>query len=113
MKISDLFKDLDKTIAKDIFDGAEYQVKASNVDKNHWDALKTLQNVDMFKDSIETATLRAVRTGISQMTAQIQLARAKEMGVNLVIVSSHLGARPSHEEWQGKIYSVDWNSLNI
>lgn len=65
------------------------------------------------EDSIETATLRAVRTGISQMTAQIQLARAKEMGVNLVIVSSHLGARPSHEEWQGKIYSVDWNSLNI
>lgn len=65
------------------------------------------------EDTIETATLRAVRTGISQMTAQIQLARAKEMGVNLVIVSSHLGARPSHEEWQGKIYSVDWNSLNI
>ena len=39
-----------------VFDGAEYQVKASNVDKKHWDALKALQNVDMIKDSIETAT---------------------------------------------------------
>jgi len=43
-----------------VFDGAEYQVKASNVDKKHWDALKTLQNVDMFKDSIETATPKYV-----------------------------------------------------
>ena len=39
-----------------VFDGAEYQVKASNVDKKHWGSLKTLQNVDMIKDSIETAT---------------------------------------------------------
>ena len=43
-----------------VFDGAEYQVKASNVDKKHWDALKALQNVDMFKDSIETATPKYV-----------------------------------------------------
>ena len=27
-----------------VFDGAEYQVKASNVDKKHWGSLKTLQN---------------------------------------------------------------------
>lgn len=56
-------------------------------------------------DTIESATLRAVRTGVSQATAQIQLARMDEMDVDLVIVSSHLGARPSHAEWQGKIYS--------
>ena len=43
-----------------VFDGAEYQVKASNVDPKHWDAMKGLQNVDMFKDSIETATPKYV-----------------------------------------------------
>ena len=43
-----------------VFDGAEYQVKASNVDKKHWDTLKGLQNVDMFKDSIQTATPKYV-----------------------------------------------------
>ena len=43
-----------------VFDGAEYQVKASNVDKKHWDSLKSLQDVDMFKDSIETATPKYV-----------------------------------------------------
>lgn len=57
------------------------------------------------KDTIETATARAVRTGISQASAHIQLARMDEMDVDLVLVSSHMGARPSHAEWQGKIYS--------
>lgn len=56
-------------------------------------------------DTIETATLRAVRTGISQATAQIQLSRMDEMEVDLVLTSSHLGARPSHQVWQGKIFS--------
>ena len=56
-------------------------------------------------DTIETATLRAIRTGISQATAQIQTARMDEMEVDLVLVSSHLGARPSHQIWQGKVYS--------
>ena len=43
-----------------VFDGAEYQVKASNVDKKHWNALKGLQNIDMFKDSIQSATPKYV-----------------------------------------------------
>jgi len=38
-----------------IFDGTEYVVKASNVDKKHWDTLKNLQNEEIFKDSITTA----------------------------------------------------------
>lgn len=60
-------------------------------------------------DTIETATLRCVRTGIGQMSAEICLERMKEVGCNLVLVSSHLGARPSHAEWQGKVYSLDGN----
>ena len=43
-----------------VFDGAEYKIKASNVDSKHWDALKSLHEVDMFKDSIETATPKYV-----------------------------------------------------
>jgi hypothetical protein len=57
------------------------------------------------RDTIETATARAVRTGISQASAHIQAARMDEFDVDLVLVSSHLGARPSHHVWQGKIYS--------
>lgn len=43
-----------------VYNGAEYEIKASNVDKKHWNSLKALQNVDMFRDSIETATPKYV-----------------------------------------------------
>ena len=39
-----------------VFDGAEYQIKATNVDKKHWETLRNLQDVPIFKDSIATAT---------------------------------------------------------
>lgn len=61
-------------------------------------------------DTIETAALRCVRTGVSQASAQIQTARMDEMGVDLVLVSSHMGARPSHQIWQGKVYSRSGSS---
>lgn len=57
------------------------------------------------KDTIETATARAIRTGVSQASAHIQTARMDQFDVDLVLVSSHLGARPSHQVWQGKVYS--------
>ncbi len=43
-----------------VFDGAEYQVKASNVDSKHWETLKKLQEVPIFKDSVSTATPKYV-----------------------------------------------------
>ena len=39
-----------------VFDGAEYKIKATNVDQKHWETLRNLQNVPIFKDSIATAT---------------------------------------------------------
>lgn len=63
-------------------------------------------------DTIETATLRAVRTGVSQATAAITDARMDEMEWDIILVSSHLGARvtdaedfTNHSWWQGKFYS--------
>lgn len=43
-----------------VFNGAEYQVKASNVDPKHWKTLSKLQEVPIFKDSIATATPKYV-----------------------------------------------------
>lgn len=43
-----------------VFNGAEYEIKASNVDERHWESLKSLQDVDMFKDSIAQATPKYV-----------------------------------------------------
>lgn len=43
-----------------VFNGAEYVIKASNVDEKHWDALKNLHTEEMFKDSISSATPKYV-----------------------------------------------------
>lgn len=63
-------------------------------------------------DTIETATLRCIRTGVSQATAEITDARMEEMDWDIILVSSHLGARvtdksdfTNHYWWQGKFYS--------
>ena len=49
-----------------VFDGAEYKIKASNVDKRHWDALSSLHEVDMFKDSIAQAAPKYVTVNNDQ-----------------------------------------------
>lgn len=68
-------------------------------------------------DTIETATLRAVRTGISQACADITDARMNEMEWDIILVSSHIGARvtdaedfTNHSWWQGKFYSKSGNN---
>ncbi|MEG1239945.1 MAG: phage minor capsid protein, partial [Oscillospiraceae bacterium] len=56
-------------------------------------------------DSIEVAVRRATVTGVNQTAMQMQAARADEAGVDLVETTAHAGARPSHAQWQGKIFS--------
>lgn len=56
-------------------------------------------------DSIEVAVRRAVVTGANQTAAKTQEALADELGVDLVEVTAHGGARPDHAKWQGKVYS--------
>lgn len=43
-----------------IYNGAEYEIKASNVDEKHWKILKSLQNERVFSDSIQTATTKYI-----------------------------------------------------
>lgn len=56
-------------------------------------------------DSLEVAVRRAVVTGVNQTAAKTQEVLADELGVDLVEVTAHGGARPEHAKWQGKVYS--------
>lgn len=38
-----------------VYNGTEYVIKASNVDKKHWEVLRNLQSEETFKDSIQSA----------------------------------------------------------
>lgn len=61
-------------------------------------------------DWVDVAVRRAVMTGISQTAGQMQLDLAEEMDCDLVEVTAHMGARPSHALWQGKVYSISGKS---
>lgn len=63
------------------------------------------------RDSMDVAVRRAVITGVNQTAMRLQMARADEMGVDLVETTAHAGARPSHAEWQGQIFSRSGRSL--
>ena len=56
-------------------------------------------------DYLETAVRRAVVTGVNQTALKLQDALADELGSDLVETTAHSGARPSHAEWQGKVFS--------
>ena len=56
-------------------------------------------------EHLDVAVRRAVLTGVNQTAAKLQITRADEMGCDLVEVTAHAGARPSHAVWQGGIYS--------
>ena len=60
--------------------------------------------------SIEAGVRRAVISGINTTSGILSVNRAMEVGSDLVITSEHFGARPEHEEWQGKIFSLSGNS---
>lgn len=57
-------------------------------------------------DTLEVAVRRAVLTGVGKTTGEICLAHAEEMGCDLMEITAHPGARPSHMVWQGKIVSL-------
>lgn len=57
------------------------------------------------RTSPDVAARRAMRTTIVQAGNQQTLDVCHAAGISLIEVSSHPGARPSHAEWQGRIYA--------
>lgn len=71
------------------------------------DTMKYVTYPTGHQDTLEVAARRCVLTGVNQTCAKLQLERMRQMGVRYVQVTAHGGARPSHAEWQGKIYALN------
>ena len=63
------------------------------------------ENGHLVKRSIESAVRMNILTSINQTAANQTLNNAEELGVDKFEVTAHVGARPDHEAWQGKIYT--------
>ena len=55
--------------------------------------------------SLESAVRMNIITGANQTCGKLQELRADEVGWDLMELTAHSGARPSHMSWQGKIVS--------
>lgn len=67
--------------------------------------LRTVDYASGWTNRIEVATRRAVLTGFNQVVAQVNERNAEELDTDYFEVSYHGGARPTHQVWQGKVYS--------
>lgn len=69
--------------------------------------LRTIDYASGQANRVDVAARRAIMTGISQLTGRISDMNAEKLGTDYFEVAWHAGARPSHAEWQGKVYSKD------
>lgn len=53
------------------------------------------------------AARMSVMTGVSQLTAKISDYNAEKLGTTHFEVAWHAGARPTHQVWQGKVYTKE------
>lgn len=67
--------------------------------------LRTVDYSTGWTNRVEVAARRALMTGVTQVANQINLANAAELGTDKFEVSWHGSARPSHQEWQGRVYT--------
>lgn len=75
------------------------------VRKMTYSGLRWIDYQSGWHNRVTVAARRAVMTGISQITMQISEMNANELGTDYFEVTAHANARPSHAEWQGKVYS--------
>lgn len=68
------------------------------------------RNGKIVEYSLEGTVRRDVLTKTRQTANDVSLRINEELGIDLVYVSQHLGAREEHEVWQGQVYSVSGNS---
>lgn len=58
------------------------------------------------RDRVNVAARRAVLTGFRQVQGKINERVAADLNTDLYEVSYHVGARPTHQPWQGKVWSA-------
>lgn len=66
-----------------------------------------LQNASGHSNRIDVAVRRAVLTGLNQLTGQVQETNAEKLGAEKFEVTWHSTARPTHQPWQGRVYTKE------
>jgi len=69
--------------------------------------LRTVDYETGWSNRVEVAARRALMTGFNQAVAKITEDNAEKLGTNHFEVTYHRGARPTHQPWQGRVYTKE------
>lgn len=58
------------------------------------------------RNRVDVAARRAILTGFRQIQGKINEQVAQELETDRYEVSAHVGARPTHQPWQGRVYTM-------
>lgn len=67
--------------------------------------LRTVDYASGWSNRVDVAVCRALMTGFNQVVAKVNEDNAEQLGTEYFEVSYHRGARPTHQVWQGRVYS--------
>ena len=108
MKLENAFRDSMNNALVKTLSGAFSATKAVEdaVREMAASGLKTIDYASGRSYQLDVAARLNVRTACGQIAGEITELNVQETGVEYVEVSEHWGARPSHEAWQGKVYTL-------
>ncbi len=97
---------LDKSVMSILNGSFDYNTVIRNtVQEMTKSGLRTIDYKSGRSYRIDTAVRTALMTGVNQVTSKISDENGKKLETNYFEVSAHGTARPSHQKWQGKVYT--------
>lgn len=107
--VSDYYQEtLDKAVTEIASGASDYNtVLEKTVTEMTNSGLRTVDYASGHSNRVTVAARRAVSTGLNQVVGKINEENAEKLGTNYFEVSWHSGARPSHQVWQGRVYSKE------
>lgn len=97
---------LDKAVMEIASGASDYNtVLEKTVTEMTNSGLRTVDYASGHSNRVTVAARRAVTTGLNQVVGKINEENAEKLGTNYFEVSWHSGARPTHQVWQGRVYS--------
>ena len=107
--VSDYYQEtLDKAVTEIASGASDYNtVLEKTVTEMTNSGLRTVDYASGHSNRVTVAARRAVSTGLNQVVGKINEENAEKLGTNYFEVSWHSGARPTHQVWQGRVYSKE------
>lgn len=101
-------KTLDKAAFGMLSGVYDYNTMIKQVVKELTDSgLRTIDYETGWQNRVEVAARRALMTGFNQVVSKITESNAEKLGTEHFEVTYHRGARPTHQPWQGRVYTKD------